>query len=67
LREIRPGHQVACHYGEQITDAVVSELVPVVGVGANQASATPGSWISDQAPSPPPVAPQSGTDAPTGV
>ena len=26
-----PGHQVACHYAEQVTDAVVAELVPVAG------------------------------------
>ncbi len=31
FREIVPGHQVACHYAEQVTDAIVSELVPVAG------------------------------------
>ncbi|MFI5226729.1 MAG: ABC transporter ATP-binding protein [Candidatus Limnocylindrales bacterium] len=29
FRDIGAGHRVACHYAEQITDATVSELVPI--------------------------------------
>ena len=67
VREIALGHQVACHYAEQITDAVVSELVPVAALGAGQAPAGLADLIAPRPPSPPPVGPQSGADAPAGV
>jgi oligopeptide/dipeptide ABC transporter ATP-binding protein len=67
FREIGLGHQVACHYAEQITDAVVSELVPVAGPGIGQAPGGLADLIPPRAPSPPPVAPQSGSDALAGV
>jgi oligopeptide transport system ATP-binding protein len=38
LRPVAPGHMVACHYAEQITDTMVGELVPIAQRGA---AATP--------------------------
>ena len=67
LRQIRPGHEVACHYAEQITDAVVAELVPVAGIGSNPLPAAVGGWTPPVAPSPPPEQPQAGADTPAGV
>ena len=63
FRSFGPGHQVACHFAEQIDDAMVAELVP----GTGQAGGSPKSEIAElvaaQAVKAPPVAPQSGSDA----
>jgi peptide/nickel transport system ATP-binding protein/oligopeptide transport system ATP-binding protein len=32
LRELASGHKVACHHAEEVTEATVSELVPIVAV-----------------------------------
>lgn len=45
-------HMVACHYAEQITDAMVGELVPIAKRGT---AAVP---YRTAPPPPPPVAPQ---------
>jgi hypothetical protein len=61
------GHQVACHYAEQITDAVVAELVPVPASAGGPAPGGLADLMPPRAASPPPVAPQSGADAPAVV
>ena len=38
LRDFASGHQVACHYSEQITDAMVAELVPIAKRGTTAAA-----------------------------
>ncbi len=67
FRQFGAGHQVACHFAEQVDDAMVAELVP----GTGQAGGSPKSEIAElvaaQAVKAPPVAPQSGTDAGTTV
>jgi oligopeptide/dipeptide ABC transporter ATP-binding protein len=67
FREIGLGHQVACHHAEQITDAIVAELVPVPASGPGPAPGGLGDLMPLKAASPPPVAPQSGADAPASV
>ena len=67
FRQIGLGHQVACHYAEQITDAVVAELVPVPASASGPAPGGLADLMPPRAASPPPVAPQSGADAPAVV
>jgi peptide/nickel transport system ATP-binding protein/oligopeptide transport system ATP-binding protein len=63
FREIGVGHQVACHWAEQIDDAMVAELVPTGALAVQGAPSGLADLIPPRAPNPPPVAPQSGTDA----
>jgi oligopeptide/dipeptide ABC transporter ATP-binding protein len=77
FREIVPGHQVACHHAEQVTDAIVSELVPIsgaapTGLASSLASLRPGATaappVEPSAPaSLPPAVPQPGPDTPASV
>jgi oligopeptide/dipeptide ABC transporter ATP-binding protein len=67
FRQIGLGHQVACHYAEQITDAVVAELVPVPASASGPAPGGLADLMPPRAASPPPSAPQSGADAPAVV
>jgi oligopeptide/dipeptide ABC transporter ATP-binding protein len=43
FRDIGAGHRVACHYAEQITDATVTELVPIAKF---HAAADPGATVA---------------------
>ena len=63
FRSLGPGHQVACHYAEQIDDAMVAELVPAATLQVSQPTNGLADLMPIPAPSLPPVAPQSGTDA----
>jgi oligopeptide/dipeptide ABC transporter ATP-binding protein len=63
FREIGAGHQVACHYAEQIDDAMVAELVPTGALAVKAAPSGLAELMPSRTPNPPPVAPQSGTDA----
>ena len=67
FRQIGLGHQVACHYAEQITDAVVAELVPVPASASGPAPGGLADLMPPRAASPPPSAAQSGADAPAVV
>jgi oligopeptide/dipeptide ABC transporter ATP-binding protein len=72
FREIVPGHQVACHYAEQVTDAVVAELVPVApgapsGIASGLAQLAGARPVNPAPVNPPPVAPQPGPDTPATV
>jgi oligopeptide/dipeptide ABC transporter ATP-binding protein len=67
FREIVPGHQVACHYAEQVTDAVVAELVPVAAAQPTSLVGSLGQLASSRPVNPPPVAPQPGPDTPAAV
>jgi oligopeptide/dipeptide ABC transporter ATP-binding protein len=67
FREIVPGHLVACHYAEQITDAVVSELVPVAAAAPTGIASGLADLVPARPVSPPPVAPQAGPDTPASV
>ncbi len=72
FREIVPGHQVACHYAEQVTDAVVAELVPVApgapsGIASGLAQLAGARPVNSAPVNPPPVAPQPGPDTPAAV
>jgi oligopeptide transport system ATP-binding protein len=67
FRQIGLGHQVACHYAEQITDAVVAELVPVPASASGPAPGGLADLMPPRPASPPPSAPQSGADAPAVV
>ena len=67
FREIGLGHQVACHYAEQITDAVVAELVPVPSSAGGPVPGGLADLMPVRAANPPPVAPQSDADAPASV
>ena len=42
FRDIGDGHRVACHYAEQITDATVTELVPIAKFDSGVATASSG-------------------------
>jgi peptide/nickel transport system ATP-binding protein len=55
LRVVAGGHEVACHYAEQITDAMVGELVPVAkrgGAVAPYPTSTPQSPPTTPQPAP---------------
>jgi oligopeptide/dipeptide ABC transporter ATP-binding protein len=55
LRAVAGGHEVACHYAEQITDAMVGELVPVAkrgGAVAPYPTSTPQSPPTTPQPAP---------------
>ena len=67
FRQIGLGHQVACHYAEQITDEVVAELVPVPSSAGGPVPGGLADLMSARAANPPPVAPQPGADAPASV
>ncbi len=67
FRDIAVGHQVACHFAEQIDDAMVAELVPTGALTVGASVGGLADLMPPTAPTPPPVAPQSGTDAAAAV
>ena len=67
LRVVRPGHEVACHYAEEITDAVVAEIVPVAGIGATPLPSAAADWSQPVTPPLPPEVPQPGLDGQAGL
>jgi oligopeptide/dipeptide ABC transporter ATP-binding protein len=67
FRDFGIGHQVACHHAEKIDDAMVAELIPPAALTVGRPSGSLADLMPPQAPKPPPVAPQSGTDTPAPV
>ncbi len=67
FRSIKPGHLVACHYAEQVTDSLVAEMVPVQAPGIESEFGNLARPTQLPPVSPPPAAPQPGPDSLAGV